>query len=169
MIYLKTRKFIVILLTFAMVSGMAAADLLCGHEGKAVITSNSIEHESLEHSALVYLLTNELQEHTDRFYEPYYTLHPTIAYYMTTVKNVSNQDGQINITFSTLPYIGPHDTIGEDEITLGIRHSGEIALVDFKHLKSYPLPENLRSLEKGALPPATESRKSTDPIKLQGV
>lgn len=114
----------------------------------------TFEEQGVEDKLLVYVFSDAIREQSDQFYAPSYTLSPTNAYYSTTVKEVQEYGVNVDITFFTLPYIGPHDTIGEDEITFHVTHSEEITPISFRHLKSYPLPDNLRNIEKRALPPA---------------
>lgn len=110
------------------------------------------DKQSEESKLLVYLLLDEIREQSDLFYEPYYTISPIIAYYSTVVSDIKDNGANIEITFHSSPYIGPHDTIGEDEITFQVKHTGEIVPIAFRHLRSHPLPDNLISLQK-ALPP----------------
>ena len=124
--------------------------------GPAKTALATFEEQSAKDKLLVYVFLDAIREQSDQFYAPYYTISPTNAYYSTTVKEVQEDGANADITFSTLPYIGPHDTIGEDEITFQATPSGEITPISFKHLKSYPLPDNLRNIEKGALPPSEE-------------
>lgn len=134
----------------------ASVCLLIGYRSRAAKAASAVfPSQSASNQVLVCLFTDRIQEQTDRFYAAYYTVSPTIAYYMTAVKNIEKEDGGFSVTFAALPYLGPHDTIGEDEIIFRVRHSGETTLIAFRHLKSYPLPDNLRSLEKGALPPVS--------------
>ena len=111
------------------------------------------ELQSVRDNALVWTYLPKIQERSDNFYAVYYTINPSVVSYNTTVKEVYEKDGLIYITFTSLPYIGPHDAVGEDEITFSVKYTGEIEAQDFKHLKSYPLPDNLKDIEKGPLPP----------------
>lgn len=136
--------------------GLFAAMLLgirCFKHGKASVVPTMSEVQSIRDNALVWTYLSRIQERSDNFYAVYYTVTPSIVSYETTVREVYEKDGLIYITFTSLPYIGPHDTIGEDEITFSVKYTGEIEMQDFKHLKSYPLPDNLKDIEKGPLPP----------------
>lgn len=152
-LFRKSKRILLGLILVAVAGGAIMFFRPGGYAGKLETVPVSFEHQSVKNKALIYLFLDKLQEQSDLFYEPYYTINPTIAHYMTSVKDIEEKGAQINITFSTLPYIGPHDTIGEDEITFSINYSGEIALVDFRHLKSDSLPDHLKSIEKGVLPP----------------
>lgn len=110
------------------------------------------DKQSEERKLLVYTFSDALQEQSNLFYKSYYTISPTVAYDSTYVKSLKDNGENIEITFCSLPYIGPHDTVGEDEITFQVKHNGEYVPISFRHLKSYSLPENLISLQK-ELPP----------------
>ncbi len=122
--------------------------------GKEV--SSLFEEQSLSEQLLVYLFVPRLQAQSDLFYEPYYTLLPTIPHYFTTVKAVEEAGANICITFALFPYMGPHNPIGEDEVMFCVDHSGKIVEVEFKHLKNDALPDSLNHMTKGTLPPISE-------------
>ena len=133
---------------------MAVSKHICP-EDTAKAVSTVFENQATSDKALVYLFMDRIQEQSDEFYAPYYTISPTVAYYFTSVKEVREDGANLYITFSMLPYIGPHDTIGKDEITFLINHSGEITPAGLRHLRNYPLPDNLANIARGPLPPIT--------------
>lgn len=111
--------------------------------------------------AFIYTYLKAIKNASDDFYSDYYYIAPTISYYsvfLKEVKALGNNTSQISITFHTLPYLGPHDTIGEDEITFLTDYTGKVELKQFKHLKSYDLPRNLQDLEKKKPEPDDGSR-----------
>ncbi|MCI2105790.1 MAG: DUF3888 domain-containing protein [Intestinimonas sp.] len=155
MIHIKPKAVFIILAVFlAALATISFFPIQQSNPAKTALAT--FEEQPAKDKLLVYIFLDAIQGQSDQFYAPYYTISPTNAYYSTTVKEVQEDGVTVDITFSTLPYIGPHDTIGEDEITFHVTHSGEITPMSFKHLKSYPLPDNLRSIEKGALPPSEE-------------
>ncbi|HML37152.1 MAG TPA: DUF3888 domain-containing protein, partial [Bacillota bacterium] len=89
------------------------------------------------------------------FYAEYFTIEPRTDYYTVTVEKITS-DGPNNptslITFVCEPFVGPHDPIGRDEITFSADYTGAIELKEFKHIKSYTLPDNLKSLVKKKIP-----------------
>ena len=154
MIHIKHAKavFIVLAVFLAALATIAFSYIQQSNPAKTALAT--FEEQSAKDKLLVYVFSDAIREQSDQFYVPYYTISPTNAYYSTTVKEVQEDGANVDITFSTLPYIGPHDTIGEDEITFHVTPFGEITPISFKHLKSYPLPDNLSNIEKGALPPS---------------
>lgn len=151
-IHIKWSK--VILFTLAALLAVWAVGWFFQNRGNdaAQAAINTFDEQSAEAKLLVYTFSDKIQAQSDLFYEPYYTIPPTIAYYSTYVSRIKDNGANIEITFFSLPYIGPHDTIGEDEITFQVNHTGETFPISFRHLKSHPLPENLISLQK-ELPP----------------
>ena len=47
------------------------------------------------------------------------------------------------IKLQLLPYIGAHNSVGIDNITFKIS-PGEVKMVTFEHIKSFPIPNNLQ-------------------------
>ena len=136
---------------------IAAAVLVLQHGNAEDSVLADAKDQTACEKALIYLFMDSIQKQSDDFYGPYYTENPEIAYFTTTVKEVREEGSVLYITFSTLPYIGPHDTIGEDEITFSLTSSGEITPIGLKHVKNYALPDNLADMLRGTLPPITES------------
>ncbi len=101
---------------------------------------------------LVNTYLTEIMEASDNFYDGYYTISPIVNYYSVFVKKVSADGRTYYVTFTSNPYLGPHDTIGNDEITFSADYLGNVKLESFNHLKSYHLPDNLKDLEKKQFP-----------------
>ena len=155
-ISLKRPKRILLALAAVLIAASAAVSLrYVDPTDPAKAASTIFEEQTAEDKVLVYLFSEWIQEQSNAFYAPYYTIPPSIAYYLTAVKEVKADGGRFYLTFSTLPYLGPHDTIGEDEITFRVDPSGVVTPVGFKHLKNYSLPDNLSNLARGPLPPVT--------------
>ncbi len=150
---IKWVKVRVIILAFLFAIGLITCLLHNRQNNSAQVALAAWEDQSTENRLLVWLFIDEIQVQNDLFYQSYYTMPPTVAYYSTYVDSIKENGAKIEITFYSLPYIGPHDTVGEDKITFQVNHSGEIMPVSFRHLKSYPLPDNLISIQK-ELPPA---------------
>ncbi|MGN0969086.1 MAG: DUF3888 domain-containing protein [Oscillospiraceae bacterium] len=148
----RTRSLALVLLCFLFTAAAVLQHLYYDYTAKMV--SVPFEEQQISEKLLTYLFISGIQEQSEQFYEPYYTISPSVAYYSTTVKELQEDGTNICITFTVLPYIGPHDTIGEDEVTFCIDHSGAITDTRFRHLRNYSLPDNLSHLKKG-LPPVS--------------
>lgn len=127
-------------------------------EDRKISAMNSYKTESDCEQLLIITYLNDIQQATNVFYSQYYTINPTVAYYVVTVKEINSdrkpgtENSTYTITFISEPYIGPHDTIGRDEITFLASYTGDVDVEKFEHILSYHLPENLKDLEKKALP-----------------
>ena len=62
---------------------------------------------------------------------------PAVAYYSATVQEIQEGGATICITFTILPYIGPHEALGEDAVAFCVNLSGGIMDMAFKHLKAF--------------------------------
>ncbi|QIB68528.1 DUF3888 domain-containing protein [Aminipila butyrica] len=133
---------------------------LCGlyGYGKQACSSTwvvSKETSSLQADSKIVLINtylNYIQEASEDFYGEYFTISPTVAYYYVWVKEISSEQSIGSITFISTPFVGPHDTVGLDEISFTADYTGKVELKEFKHIKSYPLPEHLKSLMKQPIP-----------------
>ncbi len=110
------------------------------------------EKSKLYDSLLINTYLSQITKASDNFYKEYYTITPSVNYYSVSVKEVTSDNNTSYITFRTLPYLGPHDTIGIDEITFSADYLGNVQLNSFKHIISYHLPDNLKNLEKKKVP-----------------
>lgn len=95
------------------------------------------------------LLMSKIQEATNKFYEPYLTIQPTVVAYLKDSK-ITNIEGEISnskytVTVEIEPYIGPHISVGRDRITLDITADGMVTVKNFEHIKSYELPPNYKN------------------------
>lgn len=147
----RIRSIALVFLCFLFTAAAVLQHLYYDYTAKMV--SVPFEEQQINEKLLVYLFISNMQEQSDLFYAPYYTVSPSVAYYSATVKELRENGANICITFTILPYIGPHDTIGEDEVTFCVDHSGAITDTRFRHLRNYSLPDHLSYLKKEALPP----------------
>lgn len=106
------------------------------------------EYEQL----LVRTYLHDMQAAIDNFYDEYFTIAPKIEYFNTYIKDVIKQNGLIEVTFIADPFIGPHDTVGTDEITFTVDFRGDVELKKYNHVVSYSLPENLSKLSIKPIP-----------------
>lgn len=147
-IELRTIK---IAVTIAVILGCGTYGIL-HHRAASMPAASSLPHDELRSTALVTTYLKELQEASNQYYADYLAASPQIAYYETSVKEITSEGSKIYIVFSTRPYIGPHDAVGEDEITFSVDHAGTIRLETFDHIKGYSLPDTLKDLLKRPIP-----------------
>ena len=89
---------------------------------------------------------NHIVADSKKFYDKYFSDELEYFNYIFQVKDVEKQGEPINIyiTFKTTPMVGPHISVGDDEITYKVNASGNITLENFTHMKSYELPSRFK-------------------------
>ena len=80
----------------------------------------------------------ELQNAVDCYYGPQKGVQ--VNNYMGKVLSVSHLQYGYYITFRIYPYVGPHKTVGIDEVTYFANNSGIVKQVSFEHVKDYENP-----------------------------
>ena len=109
---------------------------------------------------VITLLMPAVTKAAEHFYEPYLTIAPTVVpYYSSQIIQIRGgehiHEGVYNshytVVLEVFPYIGPHNAVGRDRITLEVQPDG-VAVTDYKHCESYPLPPNDQPLLKKPLP-----------------
>ena len=120
------------------------------------VTSTACMQSSDKQDKCNQLLVNtyltRIMEASDDFYDEYYTIFPTVNSYSITVKEFLSDKSVSIVTFTSNPYLGPHDSVGIDEITFSADYLGNVKLENFNHIISYSLPDNLKNLEKKRVP-----------------
>ena len=144
-ICMKKIVFLVIFVIFCVI-------LSCIFYRKSVpCSSNTIERNKYD-QAIINTYLDKISSASNDFYDEYYTKLPSVMYYTVSIKNIVSEKSNSIITFNSYPYLGPHDTIGIDEITFVADYMGNVKLQSFNHIVSYHLPDNLRYLEKKIIP-----------------
>ena len=109
---------------------------------------------------VITLLMPPIRVAVNDFYEPYLTINPTVAtYYGSEIVRIQGgeriREGIYNshytVTVDVLPYVGPHQSVGKDRITLSVRPDG-VAVTNYEHLESHKLSPNLQPLIRTPLP-----------------
>ena len=109
-------------------------------------------------TALINSCLPKVQEAVDGFYADYLTSSPTVTNYVTTVESVTCDDNynQATVVLELTPYVGAHDAVGTDRITLSLSNTGDITMQTFVHLNNYTLPDHLSDLILQPLPDGQE-------------
>ena len=104
--------------------------------------------DSAHDTALINACLPQVQEAVTDFYADYLTVSPTAANYVTTLQTITTDENNNNATIvlTVEPYVGPHDPVGRDQVTLAIHNTGDIIVEDYQHLYSCALPEHLTDL-----------------------
>ena len=103
---------------------------------------------------IITLLMPPISEAVSDFYEPYLTGEPTVVpSYGSKIVSIRGgiSNSHYTATVEVFPYVGPHQAVGKDRITLDIQPDG-VAVINYEHVESYALTPNYQSLIKEPLP-----------------
>jgi len=143
---LKIKKSVASLLGAVLVA--ACALFLSSHAGAMESGLSAISSgRNLSYPLLISLFQNHVQDAAQLFYADYYSAVPVVDPWEITIVEIQKQENSFTITFAAKPYLGPHDYIGQDEIRFAVLNYGTSAMVDYRHIKNYPLPDSLKFLQ----------------------
>lgn len=100
------------------------------------------DEEPLERLVLTLLAPN-IQEQINRYYEDKLTVSPTFSPFLGgTELNVEYHPSHIDVTVTVIPYVGPHLDIGMDSIKFRVDNTGDVLVLEYKHIRDYELLSN---------------------------
>lgn len=118
------------------------------------IVSNS---ESVLQQKIIYaLIYKDIYEAASDFYSDYLTISPVIDLYSYNFLSIEKTDNYIyQVVVEIIPFVGAHNGVGKDQITILISPTQENQIIGFNHVESYEISEHLKSLIKQPLPNVT--------------
>lgn len=93
--------------------------------------------DDIYEEALSASLLKELQQASNNYYENSYPVFPTVELDTTELQQIYKQKGKTILEFKIMPFIGPHNTVGIDHLTLSLDNRGNIMVVDYKHSENF--------------------------------
>ncbi|MDF2943266.1 MAG: hypothetical protein K0S01_2124 [Herbinix sp.] len=111
---------------------------------KAIEKNNSslpeVSTEKMCNDIIISLLFTHTQRAVDNFYSKYLKEIPGVDPHYDKVLSIERIGGESRhyflIKVETMPYIGPHITVGRDHITFRLNALGEVTLEKFEHIES---------------------------------
>lgn len=108
--------------------------------------------EELYQDIFISLLLPYIQKEVDKYYSKYLTDTPIVAPYTVYILNAERPNGYrsfiFNLKLEVHSYIGPHNSVGLDYITVIVGGLENIKIEKFEHIKSYVLPPNYQHIIK---------------------
>ncbi len=99
--------------------------------------------EELYQDVFMTMLLPYIQEAVRNYYEENTAYSPNVAPYEPEILSIERPEGyrtfQFVIKLEVAPYLGAHNPIGVDHITVRVS-PGEVNVEKFEHIKSYPVP-----------------------------
>lgn len=97
---------------------------------------------------IVRLLMPNIDSKIDNYYEEYLQYPPRVVPWYTRLISITKEKADYIVVIEVMPYIGAHITIGKDLLIYRIGPSGDVSLVEHKHIESYELPSFKKHLIK---------------------
>jgi len=82
-------------------------------------------------------LLKELQQASNRYYDGSYSVFPTVELATTELEQIYKQEGKTILEFKIMPFIGPHNTVGVDHLTLSLDNRGNVTVLDYQHSENF--------------------------------
>jgi len=100
-------------------------------------------HEEPLQRIVLTLLAPKIQEQINRYYKDKLTVLPTFSPFLGgTDLDVKNHPSNIDVHVKTIPYVGPHLSVGMDSLWFRIDNAGTVTVLEYKHIRDYELPPN---------------------------
>lgn len=100
--------------------------------------------EELYQDIFCSLLMPYIQKSVSNHYKKYLTDIPTVDPWSINILCVERPKGYRTFLFmlkvEVNPYVGPHISVGTDQLTITIHGTGDVEVNDFQHIKDYDLP-----------------------------
>ena len=92
---------------------------------------------------IIALFMDNITADSSKFYDNYFPDGLGYINYEYKIKDIKKKCEPVNIyiTFEGTPIVGPHISVGDDEITYKVDVFGNKTLEKFVHKKSYEIPE----------------------------
>lgn len=134
-------KIIVVIIIFLLVVGFTG--FAYNQSLKTTTSNNKTDEKSKEElyqDVFITLLTPYIQEAVNEYYGMVKGENPGVDPYFVKVLNVVRPDGyrtyNFIIKFKVTPYIGAHNMVGLDHVTVEIE-LGKVKVIKFEHIEGY--------------------------------
>lgn len=105
----------------------------------SAVTENEIKDE-----LIIAVFIESIRKHVQDFYSEFYTGEVMVYNYETDILEVKKSNGLITVKFGVTPQIGAHNPLGYDELVYTVDSSGSGQMIEYEHIKDYPVPERFK-------------------------
>jgi hypothetical protein len=119
-------------------------------EQKKVTTSSmeAVSEEDLKSQAILALLQTNIGKDLGKYYDKYFTVPLEYFLYEMRLMHIQPVQSGYEMVVGVTPVIGPHDSVGYDELTYVVDYAGNLTLKQHKHIKDYELPDRYKDIQK---------------------
>ncbi|HYE09993.1 MAG TPA: DUF3888 domain-containing protein [Patescibacteria group bacterium] len=115
---------------------------------------NRVQKEQIYRDLTITMLYPHVKKAIETYYSDYMTYLPhedPWSYEFIKIDKTPGKNYNYTIVIQVLPYVGPHLSVGKDQITFKIGLDS-VKLEKFEHLESYELPPYYQDIIKKKLP-----------------
>ena len=105
---------------------------------------SAVTEDEIKDELIIAVFIESIRKHVQDFYTEFYTGEVAVYNYETEILKIEKSDGLITIKFGVTPQIGAHNPLGYDELTYTIDPSGSGQMIEYEHIKDYPVPEGFQ-------------------------
>ncbi len=147
-------KYIVCIVILLIILIMEIVNLIYPRLSNSVFRYSSSSEAELKDELIIALLRKNIVEATNAFYSNYFTEELELFNYEMRIVELNKESGPpyVTIKLGITPMIGAHNPVGYDEAVFKIDPTGNVALSEFVHMKTYEIPERFRGSIKQPLP-----------------
>lgn len=112
------------------------------------LSREAVSEEDLKSQAILALLYNNIEADLSAYYNQYFTV--PLEYFLYEMKLMHIQPARpgYEMIVGVTPVIGPHDSVGYDELTYVVDYAGNLTLKQHNHVKDYELPDRYKEFRK---------------------
>lgn len=100
--------------------------------------------EELYQDLFITLLGPFIEKSIENYYGKPYAYDPWSVDVINIERPNGNRTSYFIIKLQIMPYIGAHNTIGIDNLTIEVKYGEVPKVIKFEHIKSYEIPQWLR-------------------------
>ncbi|WP_068965113.1 DUF3888 domain-containing protein [Desulfosporosinus sp. BG] len=116
---------------------------------------SKVSSDEIYQDGIIALLNPYIQKALDNYYNQYLNTSPNYSFDLIKILDITRPNGYhtfpITIRFEVQPFVGPHDIIGIDQVTMKVGpDQGDVKVDKFEHIKDFynNLPSNLKGIIK---------------------
>ena len=108
---------------------------------REVFSVSAVTEDEIEDELIIAVFIESIRRHVQDFYSEIYTGEVAVYNYETEILEVEKSNDLITIKFGVTPQIGAHNPLGYDELVYTINTSGSVRMIEYEHVKDYPVPK----------------------------
>lgn len=135
----------ILLIMFAVI--LCTADYM-EHKKLATSSMEAVSEEDLKSQAILALLKTNIEKDLGKYYDKYFTVPLEYFLYEMQLMHIQAVQSGYEMVVGITPVIGPHDSVGYDELMYVVDYAGNLTLKLHKHIKDYELPDRYKDIQK---------------------